>query len=618
MPESALEDQLPVSNSLPTLDPASLSIIEVMTLTAKLTEECRAGEAIAAYKQWISTSGSPFVHVANFNLGNILSGMGDTSGALAAYQAALQENPLFHRARLNLGSVLERIGRSDEAIDAWRQAVADLTAETEPETPLLIHALLNLGRVLEDRNCFAEAEEMLTRALMLNPDQPSALHHWIHLRQKQCEWPVFEPVPGVTVNSMLMATSALAMLSASNSPELQLMTSSAFVNAKVEKNLPRLAPHQGYAHDRLRVAYLSSNFGMHAVSILTAELFELHDRNRVEVFGYCWSPEDRTPMRARIRNAMDHFVRIDQLSDEAAANVIRSAEIDIAVDLQGLTAGCRPNILARRPAPIQITYLGFPGPTSLPEIDFVLADRYVIPEEATAFFAEKPLYLPDCFQVNDRKRVSGREPTRAEHDLPDKAFVYCAFNHCYKFNPETFSTWMRILRRTPDSILWLLADNAVARKNLLSQAERHGIDPRRIIFAERIAAAAYLSRFQLADLFLDTTPFNGGTTASDALWMGLPLVTCSGATFASRMAGSLLQAIGVPELVTTSLREYENLAVELAANSKLLQALKQRIVENRQTHPLFDTPRFVHSLENLYDEIAVRPPGDPHPNLSGS
>jgi predicted O-linked N-acetylglucosamine transferase (SPINDLY family) len=582
----------------------SLGLVDVMNEASRLLEESRQREAADLYKAWLQHADSPLIFVAHFNLGNILGNLGEVQQSLQAYETSLALNPKFHRARLNLGSTLERIGQVDEAIAAWQQVVSDLSAEAEPEQALLVHALLNLGRVLEDRHGYAEAEAMLTRALELDPDQPKALHHWVHLRQKQCAWPVYKPLPGISVDTMLRSTSALAMLSATDSPELQLMTSSSFVQGRVALDVTHLAPPHGYAHDRLRVAYLSSNFGMHAVSILTAELYELHDRNRFEVYGFCWSPEDRTPLRARIIGAMDHFVRIDQMSDEAAAMAIRAAEIDILVDLQGLTSGCRPNILARRPAPVQITYLGFPGTTALPEVDYVLADRYVIPPEAESFFTEKPLYLPDCFQVNDRKRNAGAMPTREQHGLPGDAVVFCAFNHCYKFNPELFATWMRILKRTPNSILWLLADNDPARINLQSYAQAEGIEAQRLVFAERIPAGAYLARFQLADLFLDTLPFNGGTTASDALWMGLPLLTCSGKTFASRMAGSLLHAIGLPELITTSLREYEDLAVRLATERTYLAELRNRLQANRLSQPLFDTPRFVANLENAYERVA--------------
>jgi predicted O-linked N-acetylglucosamine transferase (SPINDLY family) len=466
--------------------------------------------------------------------------------------------------------------------------------------------LNNLGRTLETLYRYADASAMLTRSLALRPEQEAVLYHWIYLRQKQCEWPIYGSLPGITTEQMIRATSAIAMLSISDDPALQLQTALDHVPGKPLIDPPRLAPLNGYAHDRLRIGYLSSNFGMHAVSILTAELYELHDRSRVEVYGFCWSPEDNTEMRIRVRTAMDHFIRINETSDAAAAEAIRAAEIDVLIDLQGLTGGCRPNILAYRPAPVQITWLGFPGPTGLPGIDYVLSDKYVIPEETARYYTEKPLYMPECYQVNDRKRESAPPLSRKEYQLPEDAFVFCAFNNNIKFTPEFFSAWMRILNRVPHSVLWLLADNERAKANLLRYAQEQGVTADRLVFAPRVPVADYLGRFVAADLFLDLSPFNGGTTAADALWMGLPLITCSGRSFASRMAGSLLLSIGLPELITTSLSDYENLAVRLANDQAMLSSIKTRLATNKASSSVFDTPRFVKNLEDLLSRVAVR------------
>lgn len=587
---------------------ATLNLSDLIALADELATSAGQAEVISLYREWIRYADSPMAFVAQFNLGHLLSNQGDLPGAEAAYRLALAQNPQFPQARLNLGSVLERLSRQDEAVAEWQRALEVIGGAAAPDTALLKHVLNNLGRVLELQHRYPEAEAMLTRSLGVQPEQDEVLHHWVHLRQKQCEWPVYSPLPGVTVEQMVRATSALAMLSASNDPAQQLATAAAYARSKIRSDLAPLAPAEGYAHRRLRVGYLSSNLNLHAVSILTAELYELHDRSRVEVFAFCWSPEDGTPMRARIRAAMDHLIRIDRMSDEQAAQAIRAAEIDILVDLQGLTSGCRPTILAHRPAPVQIAWLGFPGTTGLPGVDFVLADRYLIPDEEARYYSEKPLFLPDCFQVNDRQRQAGALPWRSTYELADDALVFCAFNHNHKFSPELFATWMRILTRTPGSVLWLLADNECARQNLIAAAAAQGIESRRLIFAPRVPPTEYLARFQLADLFLDTLPFNGGTTASDALWMGLPLLTCSGRTFASRMAGSLLKAIGLPELITCSLPDYEELAVALAADRTRLGQLRRRLQENRVTHPLFDTPRFVKALEDVFDSVARRPP----------
>ncbi|MCK9387789.1 MAG: tetratricopeptide repeat protein [Sulfuritalea sp.] len=587
-----------------------LSIAELGAKAEALEARNDRDGAAQLYRDWIKQSKSPLVWVAHFNLGVLLKNMGDMEGAIESYRASLAGNPKLPHARINLGTALEVLNKPDEAIEEWKTALKYLDEDPKTDLDMVCTVLNNLGRRLEVMQKYTEAEEMLTRSLLLKPNQEAVLYHRIFLRQKQCAWPIYAPLPGITLEDQQAATSAVAMLSISDDPELQLRTALSQVPGKIPKDLPKLAPADGYAHDRLRIGYLSSNFGMHAVSILTAELYELHDRSRVEVWGFCWSPEDNTEMRERVIKAMDHFVRIKDISDEEAAKAIRAAEIDVLIDLQGLTAGCRPKILAYRPAPVQVTYLGFPGTTALPEIDYVLADRYIIPEEMAEYFTEKPLYLPDCFQVNDRKRISSEPKTRSEYGLPESAFVFCAFNNNIKFTPEFFAAWMRILGRTPNSVLWLLADNERARSNLLRCAEEHGISSERLVFATRVPVADYLARFRVANLFLDLSPFNGGTTAADALWMGLPIITCSGKSFASRMAGSLLQAIGLPELITTTLDDYENLAVALAENPELVKELNGRVKANKETYPLFDAPKTVRELENLLVSVAKKPFGN--------
>lgn len=585
---------------------AALTIHDLIGITDQMATAGNGQASAELYRAWITHSASPMSFIARFNLGRIASDAGDLAGAEQLYREALTQHPGFVQASLNLGTVLERQNRFAEAITEWQKAVGVIAAGQPPDVAMMKHALNNLGRLLEQQHLYPEAEAMLTRSLAVDPEQEEVIHHWIHLRQKQCEWPVYSPLPGVSVEKMIQSTSALAMLSAANDPALQLETARKFVRDKIPQNLPRLAPESGYAHDRLRIGYLSSNLNLHAVTILTAEVYELHDRNRFEVYAFCWSPEDGTPMRNRIRAAMDHLIRIDQMSDEQAAQAIRAAEIDILVDLQGLTSGCRATILAYKPAPVQVSWLGFPGTSGLPGVDYIVADRYLIPEGSEQYYSEKPLYLPDCFQSNDRKRSAGPLPARATYGLADDAFVFCAFNHNHKFSPEVFNTWMRILAQVPNSVLWLLADNETARVNLTNVAAAHGIDQARLVFGPRVHPAEYLARFQLADLFLDTLPFNGGTTASDALWMGLPLLTCSGRTFASRMAGSLLNALGLPELITHTLPDYEKLAVELANGRQRLAQLRTRLAANRVTHPLFNTPLLVRSLEAAFERVAIR------------
>jgi predicted O-linked N-acetylglucosamine transferase (SPINDLY family) len=585
----------------------ALPIAELFAITQQLTQAGQAAQSIALFRQWLEHTQSPVAYAVLFNLAVTLSNEKDDAGAEAAYRRALELKPTFLEGHLNLGTLLERKGEVVEALSLWNQVTVLASPAVEADRPFYLQALNNMGRLLELKKQLPEAEDMMARSLRADPHQGKVLTHLIHLRQKQCKWPVYAPLEGVSLQEMVDNTSALAMLSASADPAQQLAAARRFVAEKVMPPTTPLAPADGYAHQRLRIGYLSSDLQAHAVSILTAELYELHDRSKVEVYAFSWSHEDGTPLRARVVQAMDHYIRIGAMSDEEAARCIRSHEIDILVDLHGLTLGTRPDILSWRPAPVQLTYLGFPGPTALPCIDYVLADEFVLPPELAPYFTEKPLYLPHTFQINDRQRAIGPRPSRADCGLPDDAFVFCSFNNNFKITEEVFASWMRILAQVPGSVLWLVADHEAVRSNLAAAAAAQGIDPARLYFAGRVGPAEYLARYQVADLFLDTAPFNAGTTASDALWAGLPLLTCAGRTFSARMAGSLLLAAGLPELVTHTPQDYEATAVALARDPARLAVLKQRLADNRLSCPLFDSPRFVRDLETLFERIAVQP-----------
>jgi predicted O-linked N-acetylglucosamine transferase (SPINDLY family) len=427
----------------------------------------------------------------------------------------------------------------------------------------------------------------------------------VHLQQKQCIWPVYAGLPGISRHTMQEATSALAMISISDDPAAQLEAARRFVDKKVNSAVQHLANPKGYGHRKLRIGYASSDFSLHPVSMLMVELFELHDRERFEVYGYCWSPEDGSALRQRVIASIDHFHRINALGDVDAAQLIRSHEIDILVDLQGQTSGARANMLAYRPAPIQITYLGLPATTGLPSIDYVIADRFLIPEATAPFYSEKLLYMPDVYQVSDRKRPVGPKPSRADCGLPEGAFVFCSLNNNYKYTPEVFAVWMNILKRTPGSVLWLLADNPWAEANLKSAAQAQGVDAARLLFAGRVLPPDYLARYPCADLFLDTFPFNAGTTANDALWMGLPILTLCGRTFAARMAGALLTAAQLPELITYNLQDYEEKAVALAQQPAECARLRTHLRAVRESGRLFDTGAFAKNLEDRLVELVA-------------
>ncbi|NVM79016.1 putative O-linked N-acetylglucosamine transferase (SPINDLY family)/SAM-dependent methyltransferase [Duganella sp. SG902] len=586
----------------------NMTIPELFDAAAALTQQGQSQLAIDLYRTWLEhTKRSPLAYAAWFNLGAVLAAVNDDEGAEAAYRKSIALQSRFIEGRLNLGTLLERRGKPQEALDMWRSILGpQVKIDKVQQRGLYLQTLNNLGRLLEIQKQYPEAEEMLAQSLRVDPSQVNVMTHWVHLRQKQCHWPTWAGLEHISRKQMEDGASALAMLSLTDNPDLQKAAALRFVRDKMNADVAPLTQQgQSYGHSRLRVAYLSSDLCSHAVSILTAELYGLHDRGQFEVYAFSWSRDDGSPLRARVVAGMDHYIPIHTLSDEQAAQLIRAHEIDILVDLHGLTSGARPQILAYHPAPVQMTWLGFPGTTGLPGVDYVIADDFLITPEMEKDFTEKPLRLPDTFQINDRQRLIGFTPTRASVNLPEDAFVFCSFSNSYKYKPELFAHWMNILRRVPNSVLWLVADTPLVGENLKQHAREAGIDPERLIFATRALPADYLARYRVADLFLDTYPFNGGTTASDALWAGLPVLTCSGPTFASRMAGSLLRAVDLPQLITTSFADYEELAVALANDPSRIAAMKRQLNDNRMSCALFDTPRLVRNLEAAMKRVAA-------------
>jgi predicted O-linked N-acetylglucosamine transferase (SPINDLY family) len=593
------------------IDIASLMAHATALQTADMTEA-----AALLYRNWLMAAAdaaaggnpSPYQHVACYNWGTLLGSLKRHGEAEQVYRMALQVRPNFTQAKLNLGHQLEHLGRFDEALAVWT-AVADEMSDPAL-VELRLHALNNAARMLETHKRYDEAQALMTRSLLLQPDQSSVIQHYVHIRQKQCDWPVYQAVGEVTQNQLLVGTSLLATLSASDDPAVQLLVAQRFVNEKVGKpsgpplhaqaQIRNGAPRSG----KIKIGYLSGDLCMHAVGLLTAELFELHDRSRFEVHAFCWSREDGTPLRTRILKAMDHHHRLAGVDDPTAARLIAEAGIDVLVDLQGLTNGARPDILALRPAPIQASYLGLPATSAMPGVDWIIADRYVMPPELLPYHTEKPIYLPNCYQVSDRQREVGAEPTRAQCGLPEDAFVYCSFNNNHKFGEDVFASWMRVLAAVDNSVMWLLADNRWAKANMLRVAAEHGVAPERLIFAPRAAPPDYLARFAVADLFLDTFPYNAGTTASDCLWMGTPILTRSGRSYISRMAGSLLTAVGLPDLITNSLPEYEQRAVQIGQNPQRAASYKRYLRDQGRASALFDIPATVRAMEAEFERLA--------------
>ncbi|HLO93740.1 MAG TPA: acetylglucosamine transferase [Burkholderiaceae bacterium] len=585
----------------------AMPLQELMSLAHQWQTGGRLAECLSLYEVWVEHNQSPQRLLALFNWGTVLGEMRRHAEAEAVYRRALALNPDFAQAKLNLGHQLEHQGRAAEALDQW-QAVYDageLMAIGAEPIELRLHALNNAARLLEGERRLDESEALMKRSLLLKPEQGDVQQHYVHIRQKQCEWPIYQPVGEVTHNQLLVNTSLLATLSATDDPAIQLMVAQRFVNERVVKykGKPFHQLHARPAGGKIRIGYLSGDLRMHAVGLLTPELFELHDRSRFEVHALCWSKEDGTAQRARILKAMDRFMPLGGVEDQQAARQIAEAGIDVLVDLQGLTSGARPNILAYRPAPVQVGYLGLPATSALPGEDYIIADRFTMPPEYLPLCTEKPIYLPHCYQVSDRQREVGPMPERARYGLPEDAFVFCSFNNNHKYTEEMFSAWMLILQQVPGSILWLLADNTWAEANMKAAAQAQGVAPERLHFAPRVAPPEYLARFQLADLVLDTFPYNAGTTASDCLWMGTPILTRSGRCYISRMAGSLLTAVGLPELVTYSLPEYVERAVQIGRQPLRAASYKRYLREQGRQTPLFDIPAMVRDLEREFERL---------------
>jgi protein O-GlcNAc transferase len=536
------------------------------------------------------------------NRGNALHALGRSSDALACYDRALTLAPQYAAALRNRLLVLLALRRPQDAIKDCDRLVAQAPDDADA------HA--ERGRVLYMLKRYADAATAYARVVALAPDFPYAIGTLLRCRLMCCDWTDFAALNASVLRAVERGARAVHpfhFLVNAGGPAAQLACARTYVADQYPPSKRPIAAGRRYGHDRVRVAYLSANFHDHAVAHLAAGLFEAHDRRRFETTAISIGPAATGAFRERLTAAFDTFVDVRADSDRAVAEMLAAAEIDIAVDLTGYTADRRPGILALRPAPIQVNYLGYPGTLGADYIDYVIADRQVLPPEDEPFYAERVVRLPDAYQVNDRKRaIGGETPSRAEAGLPDAGFVFCCFNNNYKIAPDIFDVWMRLLARVDGSVLWLLADNATATANLRHEAERRGVTPERLVFAPRADLARHLARHRLADLFVDTLPYNAHTTASDALWTGLPVVTCLGTTFAGRVAGSLIKAAGLPELVTHDLAAYEALALELATSPARLAALRMRLAQGLGTCALFDTDRTRRHIESAYSTMRER------------
>jgi protein O-GlcNAc transferase len=582
--------------------------------------------AVAGFDQVLRID--PAFIPAIVNRGNALFQLKLYDDALAAFDGALQASPDSLEAINGRGCVLQALRRLPEAMQCFESALAR-NAHTPEAWFNKAAVLLELGEYGRSAECsaralalnssyvaalnananalwrlgrFAEAADAYGRVAALDPEYPYALGSHLNCRAQSCDWRDRSRLESdiLRLNGEdKPAILPFALLSMSDSAEAQLRC--ARVRAADYPPSPSLWCGERYDHDRIRVAYVSGDLGDHALACLLAGVFEQHDRGRFEITAISLRPRRHSDLGRRVHAAFDRFIDVSERSSRDAAQLMRALEIDIAVDLAGHTGGARMEIFSHRPAPIQAAYLGYPATTGAAYMDYVIADEFLIPAEKARFYSEKIVYLPHCFQANDdRRTISDRVPSRAEECLPEDAFVFCSFNAGYKISPRFFDIWMRLLQRVPDGVLWLVGDDPAIRDNLRHQARERGVDDQRLIFARRRPYDEHLARLRLADLFLDTLPFNAGTTASDSLWAGLPLLTCAGEALAARMAGSLLKAVDLPELITHSAEEYESRAYDLASHRTALRALRDRLARNRHASPLFDTRLFTRHLEAAY------------------
>ena len=557
-----------------------------------LLDQDRFDEAGASFNRAIAINAN--YAAAHYNLGNVARAQGDLTQAAACYRQALSFDPNHVEAHNGLGIVLRERGEIEAAIAAYRRALA--------LSPNLPEALANLGGALRGLGDLAGAIDAERAALAQRPQMPLAEAELIYAQSLACDWTGYE-----TWRDRLLAAarqprtvSPFIMLIQASTLADRLLCAKQWIGATLPRSPRPQGRQSGAPSGKIRLGYLSGTFRDDVVGMLIPELIERHDKSIFEVSAFCYGSDDGGVTRRRLRAAVDHFHDIASVGPAEAARKIQEAEIDILVDLTGYTEFGRSAILAHRPAPIQVSYLGYPATMGADFIDYLIADRWIAPPADHPFYTEQLVHLPECYQPSDTRRAIAPAPTRAECRLPPDGFVFCCFNNSYKFTPAFFDIWSRLLRQVPGSVLWLVKPHRVVEQNLRREATARGVEPERLVFSDRVPMAEYLARLQVADLFLDTLPYNAGATANDALWAGLPVLTCSGATYTGRMAGSLLRAVGLPDLIADSPDAYEALALRLATEPELLAEVRQRLPRNRATMPLFDMARYTRHLEAGY------------------
>ena len=557
----------------------------------------------------------PDNNLVNFNLGKVFSESGKDLEAIKYYKIAIKLDKNHLGSWINFGISLHQLKRYDEALSHYDQAIK--------LKPGYAAAYNNKGNTFLNLKRYDEALSHYDQAIKLKPDYQYLLGKLLHVKMLMCNWQNFKTNVtslSLQINENKKSSPCFPVLALIDSSSIQRKSSEVWVNDNYPFN-SSLGPIFKSGHrDKIKIGYYSSDFKEHPVAYLLAELLELHDKNQFELFGFYFGPTDSSAIHKRVSSSFNQFIDVGLKTDKDIALMSREMGIDIAINLNGFTALARPDIFSFRAAPIQVNYLGYPSTIGAEYMDYIIADRIIIPTESQKYYSEKVVYLPNSYQVNDRKNDIANNIfnknmfAKKELNLPEKGFVFCCFNNSYKITPSTFDGWMRILKAVKGSVLWLLEDSPVARLNLLKEAEARGLNRDRLVFAKRMNLTEHLARHKVADLFLDTLPYNAHTTASDALWAGLPVLTCKGESFASRVAASLLNAIELPELITTTQEQYETTAIDLANNPEKLKAIKHKLESNRSTTALFDTPLFNKHIQAAYRQMYERYQADLPPN----
>lgn len=560
----------------------------------------RYREALSAFDRAIAIS--PRDASLRFNRANVLSALRRFDDAIKNYDRAIELNPHFVDAYNNRGAALKSVFRFEEALKNFETAIA--LKKDDPK------AFLNAGGVLQDMQRHQEALGMFKSALAIAPAHPEAVGGLTASTQYLCDWACSEHLLHPLrkhIEEGRDAIAPFALLGICDEPEIQRRCGENHIRQSLTRAPVPLWNGTIYKHDRVRLVYLSPDFRRHPVAYHIAPLFERHDRSQFEVIAISIGPDDGSEIRARIERGVDKFCDARTHCDEDVARFLRHLEADIIVDLGGHTRHARSAILSYRPSPVQVNYLGYAATMGADFMDYVIGDRIVLPREYQPFFSEKIVHLPDCYHaVNSERPLENCKTARSEVGLPENGFVFCCFNSHWKINRDDFERWMRLLNAVPGSVLWLKATHDRVKENLSREARASGIDAHRLVFAAEVKFAEHLARHQLADLFLDTNLFNGHTTAIDALWAGLPLVTLKARSFAGRVAASILNALGLSELATDNPEEFERLALHLARNRSVLESYRKRLMQNRADHPLFDMDGFRRNIEKAFKHMRER------------